>query len=291
MITDHTHLGLGVAPQLWVERLRVLWPERGHPSPRHDLARFAQPVEDPIGLQPIGRHAEVRREVGCRLVLGDGPKHVALLALQQLEQLLAHSGILRSRHDRGRPERLEPIGYGAEVLNHAVQVLIVQTECWHPHVNPRPDRDRSLQEGVQPVMLHARSLRRQHRRPQRRLFDQLQEIAAAALDDVAPDAVATVHEVATLDGEVAPRGPSRHRLCRLDLALEAHDRRQQPQDLLVRELEIRHPQLFERLKDAAFVVNPWIVQLRSVPGDLRRVRDVVHESEIEARDEFAAGLR
>ena len=39
------------------------------------------------GLQPLGRHAQIGREVRRRLILGNRAEHVALLALQQLEQL------------------------------------------------------------------------------------------------------------------------------------------------------------------------------------------------------------
>ena len=129
------------------------------------------------------------------------------------------------------------------------------------------------------------------RRTERRLGDELEEIAAVAFDDVAAHAVAPVHEGAALDQEVAPRRLRRHRRRRLDLALEAHDRRQQPLDLLVGELEVRHPQLLERLQDASLVEDSRIVQLGPEPADLRAVRDVVHEREIEPRDELAAFFR
>ena len=45
------------------------------------------------------------------------------------------------------------------------------------------------------------------------------------------------------------------------------------------------------LQDAALVEDARIVQLRPEPRDLRRVRDVVDEREVEARDELAAFLR
>ena len=48
---------------------------------------------------------------------------------------------------------------------------------------------------------------------------------------------------------------------RLNLALEAHDRREQPLDLFVGEVEVRHPQLVERLQHAALVEDARIVQL------------------------------
>ena len=51
------------------------------------------------GLQPLGRHAQIRRQVRRRLILRNRAEHVALLALQQLEQLLAAGVGVRRRHD------------------------------------------------------------------------------------------------------------------------------------------------------------------------------------------------
>ena len=50
---------------------------------------FFSHSQDPVGLQPLGRHPQIGRQVRRRLILRNRAEHVALLALQQLEQLLA----------------------------------------------------------------------------------------------------------------------------------------------------------------------------------------------------------
>ena len=50
---------------------------------------FAVDVCRRLGLQPVRRHAQVGREVRRRLILRNGAQHVALLALEQFEELLA----------------------------------------------------------------------------------------------------------------------------------------------------------------------------------------------------------
>ena len=92
------------------------------------------------------------------------------------------------------------------------RLLIVEAERRHPHVEPRPDRDRAAEERVEPVGLHARAFRRQQRRTERRIGDELQEVAAVAFDDVAADAVAPVHERAarrpgSRSAPIAPAAP------------------------------------------------------------------------------------
>ena len=145
-----------------------------------------------------------------------------------------------------------------------------------------------LEKRVQPIVLDACTFRRQHRRPERRLGDELQEITAVAFDDVAPDAVSPAHERAPLDDEVTARALYGHGLRRLNLALEAHDRREQAVDLFVGEFEVRHPQLVERIEHAAFVEHPRVVELGPEPRDLRGVRKVFDEGEVETRDELGA---
>ncbi len=188
-------------------------------------------------------------------------------------------------------ERLEPIGHRTEILDHSIQVLVVQAEGRHAHVQPGPDRDRSAEEGVEPVRLNTRALRREHRGAERRIRDQLDEVAAVALDNVTADAVAPMHERSSGHLIIVPRRPRRQRRRRLNLALEAHDRGQQAFDLDVAEIEVRHPQLLERLKHAALVEDPRIVQLGAEPRDLRGVRDVADEREIETRHQLGPLLR
>ena len=72
----------------------MVGPERRHPGPGHDGRRRLQPVEHPVGLQAIAGHPQVRRQVRRRLILRNRAEHVALLALQQLEQLLAPADVL-----------------------------------------------------------------------------------------------------------------------------------------------------------------------------------------------------
>ena len=87
---------------------------------------------------------------------------------------------------------------------------------------------------------------------------------------------------------VVARRARGHRGRRLNVALEAHDRRHQPLDFVVGEVVVRHPQLLERLQHAPFVEDARIVQLGPEPGDLRRVRDVGDEREVETSDQLAA---
>ena len=63
MVANGANLRLGVAAHLRIERLRVLRPERRHPRAGQDVAGVLQPVENPVGLQPVGRHPQIRREV------------------------------------------------------------------------------------------------------------------------------------------------------------------------------------------------------------------------------------
>ena len=88
--------------------------------------------------------------------------------------------------------------------------VIVEAEGRHPDVEPRPDRDRPAEERVEPVGLHARAFRRQHRRTERRIGHELQEVAAVAFDDVTADAVAAVHQRAAADrgSRTAPSAPA-----------------------------------------------------------------------------------
>ena len=58
---------------------------------------FFSHSQNPVGLQPLGRHPQVGREVRRRLILRNRAEHVALLALQQLEQLLARRVVARRR--------------------------------------------------------------------------------------------------------------------------------------------------------------------------------------------------
>ena len=185
-------------------------------------------------------------------------------------------------------ERSDGIRDGAEVPDDAVQVRIVEAEGRHSHADPRAKRDRPAQKRIEPVGLHARAFRRQHRRPQRGIAQQLHEIAAVTFDNVAADAVAATHYRPPPDQEIAARRTRRHGRRRLCLALEAHERRDQPVDFLIVEVVVRHPQLFVGQQHAAFVEDARIVELGAEPGELRGVRDVGDEREIEARHELAA---
>ena len=89
---------------------------------------------------------------------------MTLLALEQLEQLLGRRFGVRGPHDFVRLERTDRVRNRSQVRDHPIEVLIVQAERRHPHVEPRPDRNRTAQKGVQPVRLHASAFRRQHRR-------------------------------------------------------------------------------------------------------------------------------
>ena len=60
---------------------------------------FFSHCENPVGLQPLGRHPEIGREVRRRLILGNRAEHVALLALQQLEQRLPAASLVADAFD------------------------------------------------------------------------------------------------------------------------------------------------------------------------------------------------
>src|SRR5437764_825557 len=62
-------------------------------------------------------------------------------------------------------------------------------------------------------------------------------------------------------------------------------------DVLIVEAESGHPQLVERRQHAAFVEDARVVQLGAEPTELRRVRDIADEREVEAGDELAPFLR
>ena len=65
----------------------------------------------------------------------------------------------------------------------------------------------------------------------------------------------------------------------------------QPVDFLVGEIVVRHPQLVERQQHAALVEDARIVELGAEPRELRGVRDVGDEREVEPRHELAALFR
>ena len=158
---------LVVAAKLRVGRLWIVGPEHRHSRARQNRQRALQPVQNPVGLQPFGRHAQIGGQRCRRLVLGDGAEHVALLALKLLEHLFAGTVARRRLDHLVCLARSDGIRDGAEVPDDAVQVRIVEAEGRHSHADPRAKRDRPAQKRIEPVGLHARAFRRQHRRPQR----------------------------------------------------------------------------------------------------------------------------
>ena len=50
-------------PSCGIGRLRIVRPERRHARARQDVRRLLQPVENPVRLQPLGRHPQVGRQV------------------------------------------------------------------------------------------------------------------------------------------------------------------------------------------------------------------------------------
>ena len=187
------------------------------------------------------------------------------------------------------PERTDRVPGRFEVVDDRVPAAVVETERRHPHVQPRTNRDRPLEERIQPVGLHFGAFGRQHRRRQRRILHDGPVVAAVAFDLVTTDAVLPPHERAAAHRVVALRRPRRQRRRRLHIALEAHDRRLQPLVLHFAEMEVGHAQLLERLEDAALVERARVLQLLVEPLELG-VLDV-DEREVEARDELAALFR
>src|SRR5262249_46723650 len=90
---------------------------------------------------------------------------------------------------------------------------------------------------------------------------------------------------------VVPCRLGRQRRLRLNLALEAHDRRREQLDFVVAQIEVRHAQLVERQEHAALVEDTRIVKLRLEPAELRGVRYVGDEREVESRDQLRSFLR
>ncbi len=234
-------------------------------------------------------HPQVGRQVRRRLILRDRAEDVTLLALQLLEDLLAHDVV--GLRDVVGAERLQRVRHRLEVADDAVDVLVVEAERRHADVEPRANLDRPADERVEPVGLHAYAFGRQTRRAERRIRDQLQEVAAVVFDDVAADAVAPVHDRPSGHAIVGQRALRRERLHGLRVALEAEQRRHQALDFDIRQVEVRHAQLVERLQHASLVELARVVQLAVEPPELRRVRDVGDESKVEARDELAALFR
>ena len=100
-----------------------------------------------------------------------------------------------------------------------------------------------------------------------------------------------MHQRAPARQEVAARISDGHGRRRLNLRLEAHERGGQARGLFFAEVEVGHPELLERLQFPALVEHARIVELPLVPRDLRRVRDVLDEGEIQPRDQLAPRLR
>ena len=276
---------LTVTVELRVGRRRELGPEHRHPGTGLDLERSSEPVDDPLRLQPLARHAQVRRQVVGRLIDRDGIQHVALLTTQQFEQLFSLAGNVGSSQHRMRPELPDRVGDGTEVIDGRVPVRVVQTERRHADVEPRTDRDGILEEGVHPVRLHLGPLGRQQGRRERRIVHQLHVVAPVRLDLVTRDAVPPADEVAPVAQGVVPRR-TRH-LCgeRLDVRLEAHDRRGEQRCFFLAHAEVGHPQFLERLQNAVLVERTWIPHLLLEPLDLR-VRNVMDKREVEPRQQL-----
>src|SRR5436309_5356314 len=57
MIANCPDLRLRVAAQLRIVRLGVIRPERRHPRAGQDVRRLLQPIENPIGIEPLRCHA------------------------------------------------------------------------------------------------------------------------------------------------------------------------------------------------------------------------------------------
>ena len=104
--------------------------------PGRIVAGFFSQSENPVRLQPVARHPQIRREVRRRLILRNRAEHVALLALQQVEQLLAGAvAFAAGAHDLVRLERRRSCSRPRRSSwIDAVQVLIVEAEGRHPHV-------------------------------------------------------------------------------------------------------------------------------------------------------------
>ena len=217
---------------------------------------------------------------------------MALLAAQELEQLLAGLEGVGVRHQIVGAEGPHGVGDRREVVDRAVPVRVVQSEGRHAHFKPRPDGDGIPQERVQPVGLDLRPLRRQQGRSEGGILHERAIVAAVGLDLVARDAVAAPHEVAPVDDGVHARRALHLGLFRLDFPLEAQHRCGQQTRLRLGEAEVGHTQFLERLQDAPAIVDAGVEQLLVDPvplgvGHLFRV----DEGEIELRKELAALLR
>ena len=77
-------------PSCGIRRLRIVAARTASCAcPGRNCRGVLAAIENPVRLQPVVRHPQIRREIRRRLILGNRAEHVALLALQQLEQLLA----------------------------------------------------------------------------------------------------------------------------------------------------------------------------------------------------------
>ena len=236
------------------------------------------------------RHAQVGREIVGRLVGRNRAQHVARLALQQLEQLFAGPGELRDLPLVVCPEHADGVGSGAEVSDHAVQACIVQAECRHAYFQPWPNGNRPLDERVQPIGLHLGAFGRQQRRRERRVANHFLVLTAIAFDFVAAHTVLAPHERAARYDVVAVGGPRRQRRRRLDIALEAHDRRLQPFVFHFAGAKIGHAQFLERFEHTARIERARILDFLMEPRELVVVLDR-REGEIEPRHQLGALFR
>ena len=191
---------------------------------------------------------------------------MALLAPQQLEDLLARRPARRVRHVVRRVERIPGAVEGREVPRQVVQLFRREAEGRHVGLEPRADLagPRRLEEGEEPVALNLGSLALDDRRRERRVGDEGAEGAPEALDDVAALAVVVLHD---------PPAPSRSRRRRRRAACVAageafscwkpEDRRRDAwSSSRRREPEVRHPQLLFPAARAVPVEDARVVELR-----------------------------
>src|SRR5258708_713380 len=120
--------------------------------------------------------------------------------------------------------------------------MVIHVEGWHPNLQPRSNRSRSLQEAEQPLRLNFGALAIEYRRRKGYLLRRIEatDVSSAILYDVASHAVAEVHVAPAHDDLFLSRA-ARCAITLLYLAfVQTGQENANVLDILILQIEVRH---------------------------------------------------
>ena len=122
------------------------------------------------GLQPLVRHAQIGRQIRQSAGRPESrPSTWHCWHFSSVNSSRPGAGHARQLGVVVGPERTDRVSRRLEVIDDRVPAAVVETERRHAHVQPRTNRDRPLEERIEPVGLHLGAFGRQRRRRERRI--------------------------------------------------------------------------------------------------------------------------